>query len=179
MLELRSATDTQSQAHGQPCDRWATAAAPVQAPPRQDDPHQLARVVRAAVITGIVWIAGSVALDVAFGPAIVVHSASGHTSLSGAVALVAGICIAVWFDRRDSSRPAAQESLDSESRTQSGPVAPTPRVMPKSTLGNQTSATKACPDCAEAVLAAARICRFCRYEFRPASQEQAMTIAGS
>ena len=28
--------------------------------------------------------------------------------------------------------------------------------------------TKRCPDCAESVLAEARICRFCRYEFRPA-----------
>ena len=27
--------------------------------------------------------------------------------------------------------------------------------------------TKVCPDCAESVLDAARICRFCRYEFRP------------
>ncbi len=27
--------------------------------------------------------------------------------------------------------------------------------------------TKACPDCAETVQAAARICRFCRYEFFP------------
>jgi hypothetical protein len=27
---------------------------------------------------------------------------------------------------------------------------------------------KACPDCAERVLAAARICRYCGYEFRPA-----------
>jgi hypothetical protein len=27
---------------------------------------------------------------------------------------------------------------------------------------------KACPDCAEPVLAAARICRYCGYEFRPA-----------
>ena len=28
--------------------------------------------------------------------------------------------------------------------------------------------TKVCPDCAETVQAAARICRFCRYEFAPA-----------
>jgi Uncharacterised protein family UPF0547 len=28
---------------------------------------------------------------------------------------------------------------------------------------------KACPDCAELVLAAARICRYCGYEFRPAA----------
>jgi hypothetical protein len=27
---------------------------------------------------------------------------------------------------------------------------------------------KACPDCAERVLAAARVCRYCGYEFRPA-----------
>ena len=27
--------------------------------------------------------------------------------------------------------------------------------------------TKVCPDCAETVLADARVCRFCGYEFRP------------
>lgn len=30
------------------------------------------------------------------------------------------------------------------------------------------SATKVCPECAERVQAAARICRFCRHEFGPA-----------
>ena len=32
---------------------------------------------------------------------------------------------------------------------------------------------KACPDCAELVLAAARVCRYCGYEFRPAPKPPA------
>jgi hypothetical protein len=46
----------------------------------------------------------------------------------------------------------------SEEEGQPGPAAPAGDQRPM----------KACPDCAEQVLAAARICRYCGYEFRPA-----------
>jgi len=36
-------------------------------------------------------------------------------------------------------------------------------------LGETTRATKRCPDCAEEVMAEARVCRFCRHEFGPPS----------
>jgi hypothetical protein len=52
----------------------------------------------------------------------------------------------------------------------SNPGAPTPRPgmwkrgpCRPDPLGDEQ--TKVCPDCAESVKAAARVCRFCRYEF--------------
>jgi hypothetical protein len=40
-------------------------------------------------------------------------------------------------------------------------------VAPGSVARDDGRATKDCPDCAETILEAARICRFCRYEFWP------------
>jgi len=45
-------------------------------------------------------------------------------------------------------------------------AAAVPKPAPSAAAATEvTSGSKACPDCAEVVLVAARICRFCRYEF--------------
>jgi hypothetical protein len=53
-------------------------------------------------------------------------------------------------------------------RTSAGAVSPRTRPeaqVAQSVVPAATGTTKVCPDCAELVLDAARICRFCRYEF--------------
>lgn len=54
---------------------------------------------------------------------------------------------------------------------------PGPRVPGATPAGDQRP-MKACPDCAELVLAAARICRYCGYQFRPAPTPPP-TVAGN
>jgi Uncharacterised protein family UPF0547 len=46
-----------------------------------------------------------------------------------------------------------------------GTLTVTYRLKPSTEAADGSRATKVCPDCAETVLAAARICRFCRHAF--------------
>ena len=63
----------------------------------------------------------------------------------------------------DSPEPGPTSASDA----QPAPLTPHPiRTSDESGAADQP-ATKVCPDCAETVLAAARICRFCRHEFKP------------
>lgn len=94
-----------------------------------------------------------------------------------------GVGVAIWDWRRRSRMPAAANDPDGGAPSPPVTVAPVmrPRESPVGsstpvTVAPATSGTKVCPDCAETVLAAARVCRFCRYEF-PVSPVVADTIA--
>ena len=61
--------------------------------------------------------------------------------------------------------------------TQSPAPAPQPRAAPSedtpiATAGNVEASSKRCPDCAEVVLAAARVCKHCGYRFAPAPESE-------
>src|SRR4051794_21512901 len=47
------------------------------------------------------------------------------------------------------------------------------KVDPAQAVAAPAAETKVCPDCAETILAAARVCRFCGYRFAPAPGENA------
>jgi hypothetical protein len=66
----------------------------------------------------------------------------------------AGDLTVIYERRLPQSAPSAQQPIAAPAPAPAGAAAP-------------SSATKKCPDCAEAILADARICRFCRYEFAP------------
>ena len=58
-------------------------------------------------------------------------------------------------------RPAGTLTVTYQLREQATPVG----LRPPASAPPPAPATKVCPDCAETVLADARICRFCRHEF--------------
>lgn len=66
------------------------------------------------------------------------------------------------------ARPASDASFDELSALVEALAHPprTPRrETPRPQVGAAAAATKHCPDCAEEILAAARVCKHCRYRF--------------
>jgi hypothetical protein len=68
-------------------------------------------------------------------------------------------------------RPAERDAGWTAPMSASLTAAPVARAA-ITTIASGPDTTKVCPDCAEPVLAAARICRFCRYEFQPTEAEE-------
>ena len=79
--------------------------------------------------------------------------------LGGLFALLAIIVVGLSPNVEQTPAPA-------NSVAASPAFAPVPAASP-TRVAAPAPATKKCPDCAETVLAEARICRFCRYEFPP------------
>jgi hypothetical protein len=82
--------------------------------------------------------------------------------------------LTVIYERRDAPtpttvppRPAEPPPQPAQFPTQPGPSDPVERasVVGASASVGPAQPTKVCPDCAETVLGAAKICRFCRHDF--------------
>ena len=120
------------------------------------DSWVMARKARAAAIVVSFWIGGGLVLDLLFGPALHWKAGTSSVSISALIGLVLGLAVAWWdagggqvgeqFTPGPSGQAMDRESADAVSEA--------------------LATHKVCPDCAEQVLAAARVCRFCRYQFQ-------------
>jgi hypothetical protein len=126
------------------------------------------RFGRAAFIVLTVWLVLPIPWVVLFGPLYVEGVA---TPIQGTIGFLIGLALAWWDLRITAGKPVR------------GQVS-----LPRLAFGTAKpeTATKVCPDCAETVMAAARVCRFCRYEFtadgiqeEPVGYPEVATVPGS
>lgn len=67
------------------------------------------------------------------------------------------------------SRKTTDQAWQSGAAVEAAPYWPPPSDSQTALAAQQEPQTKACPDCAESILAAARVCRYCGYRFGPAA----------
>ena len=101
-------------------------------------------------------------------------------SLGTALLVLVGLFfLAKWIVRKrqaDGSGVTYEQMIAQQrEKRRAAPAAdprPTPTEHQPPAPAAGTAATKTCPDCAETVLAAAKVCRFCRYRFDESSEPE-------